>query len=432
MSKPAEEREEITLSEDEQRRAELRLKRKVDFRLIPMLVIIYILNYIDRNNISAARLKGLEQDLALTDQDYQTSLSILYVGYILMQVPSNLLLHKIGRPSIYLPTCVIIWGTLSALTAVAKNYRDIIVIRFFLGFIEAAFFPGALYVMSRFYTKKEYATRVTLLYAGSILSNAFGGLLAAGILSGLEGANGIRGWRWLFIVEGCLTILSGLIAFVVLPDFPENTRWLTEEERLVAQRRSIQDAGEKDDDEGVSMWRAFVMAMTDIKVWILAFMLTAAVVGLSFNAFFPTLTATLGYSSTVTLLLTAPPWFFAYLVMLTNALHADKTGERTIHVVWPFLVAIVGLIIATSTSALGARFFALFLLAQSYAGFVIILTWISNSIPRPPAKRAVSLAFVNAFSQLGNIAGSYVFPAAWGPSYKNSFAICITMFGLAS
>jgi MFS family permease len=181
MSKPAVDHEEITLSEDEQRKAELRLKRKVDFRLIPMLVIIYILNYIDRNNISAARLKGLEQDLGLTDQDYQTSLSILYVGYILMQVPSNLLLHKIGRPSIYLPTCVIIWGTLSALTAVAKNYRDIIVIRFFLGFIEAAFFPGALYVMSRFYTKKEYATRVTLLYAGSILSNAFGGLLAAGM-----------------------------------------------------------------------------------------------------------------------------------------------------------------------------------------------------------------------------------------------------------
>lgn len=438
----------MELSRDETRRAELSLKRKVDLRLIPMLVIIYILNYIDRNNISAARLRGVEQDLKLTDSDYQLTLSILYIGtlqlvihfswltrgYILMQVPSNLLLHKIGRPSIYLPICIIIWGTISGLTSLAQNSRQIVIIRFFLGFVEAAFFPGALYVMSRFYTKKEYSTRVTLLYAGSILSNAFGGLIAAGILSRMEGVRGIRAWRWLFIIEGALTVFFGFVAFAVLPDFPENTRWLTAEERIIAVRRARNDMAQEvqPDDVEVSSSRAVIMALGDIKVWILAFMLTAAVVGLSFNAFFPTLTQSLGYSTTVTLLLTAPPWAFAYIVMLGNALHADKTGERTIHVIWPFILAIVGLIIAISTRVIGAQYVALFLMAQAYAGFVVILAWISNSVPYPPAKRAVALAFVNAFSQLGNVAGSYVFPARWGPSYHQSFGICMAMFATAS
>jgi len=133
---------------------------------------------------------------------------------------------------------------------------------------------------------------------------------------------------------------------------------------------------------------------------------TAYVVGLSFNAFFPTLTRTLGFGYITTLLMSAPPWAFACVVSLINAWHADRTQERFWHIVGPIFGGLVGFIISMSTLNTAARYVALFLQASSYAGFIVFYSWISSSFPRPPAKRAVAIAMVNAFSQLGNIAGS--------------------------
>lgn len=132
------------------------------------------------------------------------------------------------------------------------------------------------------------------------------------------------------------------------------------------------------------------------------------VVSLSFNAFFPTLTATLGYGRTRTLLLCAPPWAFATIVAFSVTRHSDKTQERFWHIACPLALGVVGFVIAVSTMNTAARYISLFLMAQSYAGFITFLAWISNSFSRPPAKRAVALALINAFSQLGNIAGSCV------------------------
>jgi len=190
-----------------------------------------------------------------------------------------------------------------------------------------------------------------------------------------------------------------------------------------------EDVGETDSENGGAI-RGFILAVTDWKVWWLAVALTAMVIGLSFNAYFPTLTATLGYSRTITLLLCAPPWGFATIVAFVNARHADKTGERFFHIVIPLCFGMLGFIIALSTQKTAGRYVALFLMAQSYAGFIVFYSWISNSIPRPPAKRAVALALINAFSQLGNIAGSYCFPSNWGPSYRKSYGILLANFAL--
>lgn len=187
------------LSPDERARLERILVRKIDIRLLPAIIIMYILNYLDRNNIATARLAGnpgLQVDLNMSNTQYQTAVSILFVGYILMQVPSNLFLNKIGKPAIYLPTCMIIWGVISASTAAARNFSGLLAIRFFLGFIEASYFPGCLYYLSCWYTRKELAFRSAVLYSGSLISGAFAGLLAAAITSGLDGRNGIAAWRW--------------------------------------------------------------------------------------------------------------------------------------------------------------------------------------------------------------------------------------------
>lgn len=261
------------------------------------------------------------------------------------------------------------------------------------------------------------------------MSNAFGGLMAAGILSGMDGKLGQAGWRWLFFIEGALTIFVAFCAIFILPDFPATTRSLSPLERKLALLRMAEDVGETDEEdkgEEHSQMHGLKLAVTDWKVWWLAFALLSQVLSLSFNAYFPTLAATLGFkSTTVTLLLTAPPWFFATFVSFANARHADATGERFWHIAGPILLGIVGFIISLCTMNTAARYLALFLEAQSYAGFIVLYAWLSNSFPRPPAKRAVALALINAWSQLGNIAGSYIWASAWGPTYRKSYGICV-------
>ncbi|WVF67756.1 hypothetical protein IAT40_002516 [Kwoniella sp. CBS 6097] len=424
----------LSLAQGTERRIaiEKRLKRKLDGRF-SILVIIYSTNYIDRNNAAAARLKGFERDLNLKENEFQTLLSILYVGYILFQVPSNMLLNRIGRPSLYIPSAMLIWGMISVLTGVCHNFVGALLTRLFLGMVEAAFLPGALFIISKWYKKDEISLRYTILYCGNLISNAFGSLIAAGVLANMDGKLGHAAWRWLFYIEGALTMFFALVAMVMLPDFPHNSkRGFTEEEIQVAQLRMLEDVGEVDSDSHEDKWyTGLVMALKDWKIYILMLSLTACVTGLSFNIYFPTLTKTLGYGTTETLLLAAPPWVFSCMLALINSWHSDRTKEKFWHSTWPLIMGIVGFIIsmATKPSNKAARYVALFLQAGSYAGYIIMYTWMSSSFPRPPAKRAVALAFMNALSQTGNIAGSYVWPNKYGPSFVKSYGIVLAMFG---
>ncbi|KAI0318323.1 sugar transporter [Amylostereum chailletii] len=418
---------------EERKRLERKLLWKVDARM-SILVVIYILNYVDRNNASAARLRGFEADLSLQGQEFNTLLSILYVGYILMQIPSNMLLNWIGKPSIYLPCCMIIWGMISVLTGITTRFTGALVTRFFLGFVEAAFFPGAIFLLSKWYTKSELGLRMPFFYCGSISSNAFGALIASGILDGMQGKLGHAAWRWLFYIEGALTMFVAILAIFILPDFPETTRWLGPQERRLAQKRMAEDVagmGDAGETEEGGFTYGLRLAITDWKVWFMALALTSHTIALSFNAFFPTLSATMGYNRTITLVLCAPPFLWTAIEAFLLSRHSDKIGERFWHIAGALGVGIVGFVIAISTMNTAARYVSLFFMAQSYAGLVCFVAWISSSFARPPSKRAVAIAFINAFSQLGNVAGSYVWPKGWGPSYRNSYAICISCQGLA-
>jgi len=380
--------------------------------------------------MAAARLKGLQTDLDLNYTQYSTCLSILYVGYILMQVPSNIFINRISRPSIYISAVMTVWGLISTLSGNARNFTDMVVIRFFLGFTEAAFLPGALMILSKWYTRRELTTRNAILFCGNLISNAFSALIGAGVLSNMQGVLGHAAWRWLFWIEGAITMAIAITVVFILPDLPHNSRGFSAEELEVAQLRMLEDVGEADEDSAEQgVFDGLTLALKDPKIYLMALTFTAYVVGLSFNAFFPSLTGTLGFSYIPTLLMSAPPWVFACLVSLLNAWHADRTGDKFWHITGPICVGLVGFVISMSTLNTAARYVALFLQASSYAGFIVFYSWISSSFPRPPAKRAVAIAFINAFSQLGNVAGSYV----WGLTsngYRNSYGIVTAMFGI--
>ncbi|KIJ65884.1 hypothetical protein HYDPIDRAFT_109951 [Hydnomerulius pinastri MD-312] len=423
----------VLLTAENRKSGERSLVRKLDCRLMPTVVVIYLMNYIDRVAITAARLKGLEADLHLTDVQYDTLLAILYASYCPAQIPSNMILGYISRPSFYIGACVVAWGLTSAMTGVTQNFGGILACRVFIGLPEAAFYPGSMYLLSRWYTRKELALRSAWFYVGLLISNAFGSLIAAGILGGMEGKMGIAAWRWLFYIEGAVTMFFGLLTMWLLPDYPHNTRWLSPAERRLAQVRLAEDAGEADlDSANTTIFDGFKLAIRDPKVWVFMIMSCSQLLGLSYINFFPTLTATLGYNTTITLLMAAPPWVFASICCVINAWNCDRTGERFFHIAgWWWAVAL-GYIISLATMSTGGRYFSLFLMTSGYCGFALTLVWVSNAIPRPPAKRSAAMGLVNGFGNLGNLMGSYIWKANWSPEYHQSMIIALCGLALAT
>ncbi|ERT01661.1 hypothetical protein HMPREF1624_02913 [Sporothrix schenckii ATCC 58251] len=422
----------VGMSAEERQAMETKLKRKIDLRLMPMIILMYILNYIDRNNISAATLGGLKTDLNMNSQQFSTAVSILFVGYLLMQIPSNLFLNKTGKPAIYLPTCMIVWGVISGATAGCHNAGQLYAVRFFLGFIEAAYFPGCLYYLSCWYTRKELGFRSAILYSGALISGAFSGLIAAGIVAHMDYARNLRAWRWLFIIEGAITVVIAFAAFFILPNFPRTTMWLTEEERQLAAWRLEEDIGDDDwiDSKHQTFWQGAKLAFEDVKTYVLMVLLFCIVASGSITNFFPIVVQTLHKNNVETLLLSAPPYVLAVITTYLNAMHADRTGERFWHIVVPLSVAIIAYIIGVSTTSIGPRYLSMMLVVPGvYTGYVVALAWISNTIPRPPAKRAAALAFINAVSNTSSIYASYMFDSKFAPQYKIAFSVnCMTAF----
>ncbi|KAL8767204.1 MAG: hypothetical protein Q9209_006209 [Squamulea sp. 1 TL-2023] len=418
------------LTPEERARLEKALVKKIDLRLLPMLILMYLMNYLDRNNIAAARLAGLEEELELTGTQYLTCVSILFVGYILMQVPSNLFLNKIGRPSLYLPTCMVIWGVISAATAAAESFGGLVAIRFFLGFVEAAYFPGCLFFLSSWYTRKELGFRTAILYSGSLLSGAFSGLITAGITDGMDGKRGLRAWRWLFIIEGVITIVIAFAAYSVLPNFPRTTTWLTDDERQLAIWRLDEDIGEDDwtGTQNQTFGHGMKLAFQDIKMWNLMVLVFCFVASGTVTNLFPTIVGTLGYSNINSLLLTVPPYVLGVITTFLNSWHADRTGERYFHITLPLYFAVIAFIIAAATIKTAPRYLAMMLMIPGvYTGYVVALAWISNTLPRPPAKRAAALAAINAVSNASSIYASYMYPESASPRYIVAMSVsCVT------
>jgi MFS family permease len=357
---------------------------------------MYWLNYLDRNAIALARLNNLEDDLNLAGTQYQTCVSILFVGYLLGQIPSNMFLTR-TKPSYYMASCMALWAVVSALTAVSKNFTGLLLTRFFLGVTEAPYYPGALYMLSIFYTRKEIATRISILYTGNILATAFAGLIAAGIFHGMDGAGGLAGWRWLFILTGAVTFIVAIGAAFTLPDDPLSTRWLTPSERQLAHDRIQRDTvGNKG---ATSPYTGLREAAADPKLWLFAFMQHMHLAANGFKNFFPTAVETLGFNQTITLTLTCPPYLIAGLISIFWSAHSGKKNERTWHITTAKAIAIFGFILGCATLNTGARYFAMVVFAVgTYAVNSIILGWVGNTCGQTKEKKAAALAIVNTIA----------------------------------
>ncbi|RWA11404.1 hypothetical protein EKO27_g3726 [Xylaria grammica] len=386
-----------------------KLVRKIDFIILPIIGLLYILNYIDRQNLAAAKLQGILEDLDLSTQQFATAVSILFVGYLPFQIPSNLLITKISRPGFYICTAACIWGAISAVTATVKNYQQLVAVRAILGIVEAVFFPGAIYYLSAWYTKTELGKRIAGLYIAQQVGNAFGGLFAAGILR-LDGAHGIAGWQWLFIIEGSATVgVAGICAFL-MPEFPHNSRILSDTERALAVWRIESEAGAAEGTEKESILRGFAKALSDPKLWLLIFCNLLSQAQGSIANYFPTIVASLGFNNTISLLLTAPPYVLAGFIYYGLMFYSDRKNTAYPLIIGCISLSIVLYIILLTTQNIGALYFAMLLLPFASVGPQLLMyKTISLHLARPISKRAVASALVNALGGTSNIWSSYLY-----------------------
>ncbi|KAI4602232.1 hypothetical protein KJ359_009470 [Pestalotiopsis sp. 9143b] len=297
----------------------------------------------------------------------------------------------------------------------------LVVVRFFLGIAEAPFYPGALYMLSIFYTRKEIATRISILYSGNIFATAFAGLIAAATFSTLDGAHGLAGWKWLFIIEGVVTFGVAGIGIMMLPDSPLTTSWLTPEERQLAHDRMLRDTVGSEGSKGTRA--GFMQAVKDPKLYLLAFMQNMHLSACSFNNFFPTVVGSLGFQTTITLVLTCPPYLVSGVVGCIVGYTSGRYNERTWHITLSMGAALAGFVISCATLNMGARYLACFLFASgAYAVNSVILGWVSATLGQTPEKKAVSLSIVNVVANASYIYTAYLYPKSDGPRYLTAMS----------
>ncbi|KAF4918283.1 putative transporter [Colletotrichum viniferum] len=300
--------------------AEIKLVRRLDWTILPVLWVMCWFNYLDRNAITVARLDGMEEKLNMTSTEYQTCVSILFVGYILGQIPSNMLITRV-RPSWFMGGAMALWAIVSTLTAVAKDYKGLLLTRFFLGITEAPFYPGALYILAMFYDRQEIATRTSTLFSANICGTAFAGLIAIGVFQ-MEQLAGLSGWRWLFIIQGVITFVISIASIFILPNEPLNTRWLSEDDQRLAHARVARDTVELEDN--TSTWAGLLQATRDTRLWVLVCCQHCHMAASNFKNFFPTIVETLSFDRNVNLALTCAPYLISGVI---SVIWAASSGE---------------------------------------------------------------------------------------------------------
>ncbi|KAF3480806.1 high-affinity nicotinic acid transporter [Arthroderma uncinatum] len=413
-----------------------RILRKVDYRLIPLLTLLYLLAFIDRGNIANAKIAGLERDLRLHGSQYNIALTLFFVPYGLFEVPSNVVL-KILRPSVWIAIMMLAWGTVTTLMGLVQSYEGLLAARFFLGVAESGFFPAATYLLTIWYKRYEVQQRMAIFYGSASLSGAFSGLLAFAIQK-MHGVANLAGWRWIFILEGLLPVLLSLAIWFVLPDSPERAKFLTKTEReFLANRLSIETGsghGRVTNNDKITLGHV-IAAFKEWKIYCAILMFWANTIGVyGFTATVPTVINDLGYTAAQAQLLTIPIYVVATMGILTFAYLSDRYQQRTPFIIAGNTIALLGFaaqLAIPHPRYPGLTYAMLFLVAAGlYSAFTPVLCLIANNLA-PSSKRAVGMAILISIGNWGGIAGSNIYRAAEKPRYPTGFGVSLAICGIA-
>ncbi|KPM38010.1 hypothetical protein AK830_g8568 [Neonectria ditissima] len=428
------------------------LNRKLDLALLPLLSLLYLFNGLDRGNVGNAETQGFTRDIGAQPDDLNEAVSLFFVTFVVLQPPSAAVGRYLGARH-WIPITMFAWGLVTIGQAYIKGRGALIATRLLIGAFEAGFYPTAVAYLSSFYTRFDLCARLALFYGQYAVAGAFSGSIGAfpairvfpcssprtpeltraayGVFHLHSGP--LKSWQYLFIIEGGLTCIFAVVAWVWLPAGPGTAWFLSPDERRFAVERVKRDTadfveheyGEDGMERDRLQKRDFVETAKDWKLWsVLVLNICASVPSGAFPVFLPLVLQGLGYESIMANLMTVPPFVCGAIGLYIFALSSDHRKERGYHIVGGILVAIIGLILTVTISSSTGRYISLcVLLSGIYISAPLTVAWLSGNTPEP-GKRSLVLG-VNGFGNLGGVIGAQLYRPRFAPGYHLPFYVTI-------
>ncbi len=379
---------------------------KINRRLLPLLFLCYVIAYIDRINLGFAKLhlrEVLGVDPAVFGSVYGLGAGLFFIGYFLFEVPSNLIMQRVGA-RIWIARIMIVWGLVSMAMMFINSVPVFYVMRFLLGAAEAGFFPGIILYFTYWYPARERARAIALFATGGVVAGIVGSPVSGAIL-GLDGLGGLAGWQWLFILEALPAVIVGILLLVILPNGPDDVRWLTPAEKGWIRTTLADEAARS----GATHEHRLAEVFTSGRVWLLCLLYFLMNIGsYGYELWLPSIIKSFsGKSDAVVGWINAVPYLIAAIVMLLVGRHSDRTGERKGHVAAAATASAVGF-------ALSAYFtnpyLALASLALAFAGIKSTIGpfWALTTASLGARAAAGGIALINSVGNLGGFAGPYI------------------------
>jgi ACS family tartrate transporter-like MFS transporter len=384
-----------------------RVNRKVARRLIPFLGLLYLVNYLDRTNLSIAGPNGMTEELGLTAAAFGLASGIFFAGYLLLEVPSNLALHRFGARR-WLARIVVSWGLVASAMAFVPNEEWLYGLRVLLGMAEAGFAPGVLLYLTYWFSTRVRAQAIAGFLLAIPLSSVIGAPFMSWLVTASDGWLGLSGWRVIILVTGLPAIMLGVVCWFYLTDRPSDASWLTEDEKATL------EASLAEDEPIVNGHKNLKDVLTNGRVWLLAFVLFCVLYGIYTLGFFlPTMITGfqeqfgVKYSPLQVGMLTAVPYGLAAISMYLTAKYADRSGHIARTASIAAVVGAVGIVLATTADS------PYMVLAAVSVGTVGLLSALSTFYALPTrlfvgAAGAAAIAFINTAGNMGSFVGPYL------------------------
>ncbi|TGO30651.1 hypothetical protein BPAE_0004g01090 [Botrytis paeoniae] len=421
---------------------EKQILKRLDFYLIPLVMIMFFTLNLDRGNISNALTDNMMKDLSMNQEIVNTGNSLVYVGICIGDIPANLMIQKVGA-DIWLPCQLLAWGLVATFQAFIKNKSGFLATRFLLGLCESGFIPGTLWYLTKWYTKRELGKRTVLFFIGSYTANLLNGLIAYGLLR-LRGRAGLTGWQWLFLIDGLATLTVGIATLFLLPRDPSRGNSIiklplssfTPRESEILLGRLVRDNPYNTDprDSHLSQFQIVVSVLTDWKVWAHCSM---ALLGLEYSppigTYSPSIIKSFGFGTFNSNLLVMPNSALLIITTFTLSWWSDKVNSRSIPIMFAAVWLLVGLIVLDTlphTKSNWTFYAFLVFTGGSPSWHPLNVAWLNANQPTP-RRRAIAVALYMAMTNLSAVPASHIFQASDKPYYHNGFKVLFIMAAMA-
>ncbi|KAH8886035.1 MFS general substrate transporter [Thozetella sp. PMI_491] len=394
--------------------------KKFDKWLVPVAFVFLVLSSLDRNNVGNAKTFGFATDLDLTGNRFGNITTLFSVSFVIFEVPWVMAIKRFG-PNKALGTALVLWSIVTLGTAFIQTYGQAIAVRMLLGACEAGVAPGFSYLFSTIYPRNIAGKRVMMTNLANCTSGAFGGMFAYAVQS-MGTRRGIAPWRWLFIVEFCLTMVVGGACWFILPATPETAWFLSEEEKETMVLRKQRDAFYRGGAESNKKW--LKPSFTDPFVYLLGLaFFTSSVAITGFGVFLPTIIQGLGFASLQIQYMTIPVYVLGAICLVTNCYLSDRWQRRGPFLVGCAIPVMAGYLICVGSSNSNAGYAGMFVLVTGvYTISTLAVTWIATNVS-PDGKRAVAMPFAYSIANLSSLVSSQLYPTDQGPRYVQGNAI---------